>query len=106
VRADYESDAPPAAIERSATSGTLQERTERILTRALERLCANKTVLLIAHRLSTIEQADRIVVMDKGTVAEMGTREELLAEKGFYARMIRTKQEVEAEAHAITAPAV
>ena len=65
--------------------------TEALLNRALERL-------LIAHRLSTIEQADRIVVMDKGTVAEMGTREELLAEKGLYSTMIRTKQEVEAEA--------
>jgi ABC-type multidrug transport system fused ATPase/permease subunit len=72
--------------------------TEALLNRALERLCQNKTVLLIAHRLSTIEQADRIVVMDKGTVAEMGTREELLAEKGLYSAMIRTKQEVEAEA--------
>ena len=72
--------------------------TEALLNRALERLCQNKTVLLIAHRLSTIEQADRIVVMDKGTVAEMGTREELLAEKGLYSTMIRTKQEVEAEA--------
>ncbi|MDG1462900.1 MAG: ATP-binding cassette domain-containing protein, partial [Gammaproteobacteria bacterium] len=80
--------------------------TEALLNRALERLCENKTVLLIAHRLSTIEQADRIVVMDKGTVAEMGTRDELLAEKGFYAKMIRTKQEVEAEAHAITVPVV
>ncbi len=79
--------------------------TEALLNRALERLCKNKTVLLIAHRLSTIEQADRIVVMDKGTVAEMGTREELLAEKGMYAKMIRTKQEVEAEA-LVPAPAV
>ena len=80
--------------------------TEALLNRALERLTENKTVLLIAHRLSTIEQADRIVVMDKGTVAEMGTREELLAHKGLYSKMIRTKQEVEAEAHAVTAPAV
>jgi len=72
--------------------------TEALLNRALERLCQNKTVLLIAHRLSTIEQADRIVVMDKGTVAEMGTREALIAEKGIYSTMIRTKQEVEAQA--------
>jgi len=79
--------------------------TEALLNRALERLTENKTVLLIAHRLSTIEQADRIVVMDKGTVSEMGTREELLAHNGIYASMIRTKQEVEAEA-AATGPAV
>jgi len=69
--------------------------TEAALNRALERLTENKTVLLIAHRLSTIEQADRIVVMDQGTVAEQGTRDELLASGGIYAGMIRTKQEVE-----------
>jgi len=72
--------------------------TEALLNRALERLTENKTVLLIAHRLSTIEQADRIVVMDQGTVSEQGTREELLKTNGIYAGMIRTKQEVEAEA--------
>jgi len=79
--------------------------TEALLNRALERLTENKTVLLIAHRLSTIEQADRIVVMSEGTVAEQGTRDELLTTGGIYAGMIRTKQEVEAEA-AVPAAAV
>jgi ATP-binding cassette, subfamily C, bacterial CydD len=95
----------PVVILDEPTS-QIDVETEALLNRALERLTENKTVLLIAHRLSTIEQADRIVVMDKGTVAEMGTREELLAKKGLYSKMIRTKQEVEAEAHAVTAPAV
>jgi ABC-type multidrug transport system fused ATPase/permease subunit len=95
----------PVVILDEPTS-QIDVETEALLNRALERLTENKTVLLIAHRLSTIEQADRIVVMDKGTVAEMGTRQELLALKGLYSKMIRTKQEVEAEAHAVTAPAV
>jgi len=95
----------PVVILDEPTS-QIDVETEALLNRALERLTENKTVLLIAHRLSTIEQADRIVVMDKGTVAEMGTRQELLAQKGLYSKMIRTKQEVEAEAHAVTAPAV
>ncbi|MFQ5635486.1 MAG: ABC transporter ATP-binding protein/permease [Gammaproteobacteria bacterium] len=77
--------------------------TEALLNRALERLCAGKTVLLIAHRLSTIEQADRIVVMHDGAVSESGTREELLASGGIYAGMIRTKQQIE---HAALASAV
>jgi ATP-binding cassette subfamily C protein CydD len=69
--------------------------TEALLNRALGRLCANKTVLLIAHRLSTIEQADRIVVMDQGALAESGTREELRARGGIYASMLKTKHDIE-----------
>lgn len=69
--------------------------TETLLNRALERLTKNKTVLLIAHRLSTIEQADRIIVMEGGRVAESGTRAELLAHDGIYAGMIRTKRQME-----------
>jgi ABC-type multidrug transport system fused ATPase/permease subunit len=70
--------------------------TEALLNRALQRLTANKTVLLIAHRLSTIEQADRILVLDGGRLAESGTRQALLAEGGIYAGMIRTKRAIEA----------
>lgn len=69
--------------------------TEMLLNRALERLTKNKTVLLIAHRLSTIEQADRIIVLDGGRLAESGTRQQLLAQGGIYASMIRTKREIE-----------
>lgn len=70
--------------------------TEALLNRALQRLTANKTVLLIAHRLSTIEQADRILVLDGGRLAESGTRQALLAQGGIYAGMIRTKRAIEA----------
>ena len=69
--------------------------TEMLLNRALERLTKNKTVLMIAHRLSTIEQADRIIVLDGGRLAESGTRQQLLAQGGIYASMIRTKREIE-----------
>ena len=69
--------------------------TEMLLNRALERLTKNKTVLMIAHRLSTIEQADRIIVLEGGRLAESGTRQELLARGGIYASMIRTKREIE-----------
>jgi len=81
--------------------------TETLLNRALARLTENKTVLLIAHRLSTIEQADRIIVLEGGLLAETGTRQELLARGGIYAGMIRTKRDIESrsELHATT-PAV
>lgn len=81
--------------------------TETLLNRALARLTANKTVLLIAHRLSTIEQADRIIVLEGGRLAESGTRQQLLAAGGIYAGMIRTKRDIESQspAHSPT-PAV
>ena len=69
--------------------------TETLLNRALARLTASKTVLLIAHRLSTIEQADRIIVLEGGRLAESGTRQQLLAQGGIYAGMIRTKRDIE-----------
>ena len=71
--------------------------TETLLNRALARLTAQKTVLLIAHRLSTIEQADRIIVLEGGRLAESGTRQSLLAQGGIYAGMIRTKRAIEAQ---------
>ncbi|MEO7386774.1 MAG: ABC transporter ATP-binding protein, partial [Gammaproteobacteria bacterium] len=77
--------------------------TETLLNRALARLTAQKTVLLIAHRLSTIEQADRIIVLEGGRLAESGTRQELLARGGIYASMIQTKRNIEAQ---ILKPAV
>ncbi|MBT8441037.1 MAG: ABC transporter ATP-binding protein/permease [Gammaproteobacteria bacterium] len=86
-------DAPVVVLDEPTSQ--IDVETETLLNRALERLCANKTVLLIAHRLSTIERADRIIVLEDGTVAESGTRQELLARGGIYASMIRTKQAVE-----------
>ncbi len=93
-------DAPVVMLDEPTSQ--IDVETETLLNRALERLCANKTVLLIAHRLSTIERADRIVVLEDGSVAESGTRTELLAQGGLYAAMIRTKQEIE---HTTVAPA-
>ncbi len=86
-------DAPIIILDEPTSQ--IDVETETALHQALKRLTAGRTVLLIAHRLSTIEQADRIVVMDQGGIAESGTRSELLARGGIYAGMIRTKQELE-----------
>ena len=62
---------------------------EALIQAALATLCEDKTVLMIAHRLSTVVNADRIFVVDRGSVVEQGAHEELVAQGGLYARMWR-----------------
>ncbi|MDO8350626.1 MAG: lipid A export permease/ATP-binding protein MsbA [Gallionella sp.] len=76
----------PVLILDEATSA-LDSESERHVQAALETLMQGRTTLVIAHRLSTIEKADRIVVLQKGEIAEIGTHTELLAKNGVYAQL-------------------
>lgn len=76
----------PVLVLDEATAGADPENEARIQD-ALSEVARGKTVLVIAHRLSTIRQADQIVVMDAGRVAEIGRHEELLARSGLYHRL-------------------
>jgi ATP-binding cassette, subfamily B, bacterial MsbA len=76
----------PILILDEATSA-LDSDSERMVQEALERLMTERTTLVIAHRLSTIRNADRIVVLVDGSIAEEGTHEELLARKSEYSRL-------------------
>ncbi|MGB0901104.1 ABC transporter ATP-binding protein [Halocynthiibacter sp.] len=77
-------DAPILVLD-EATSA-LDSEVEAAIQSALETVMQGKTVLAIAHRLSTISRMDRIVVMDRGQIAEIGTHADLLLQKGLYAR--------------------
>jgi ABC-type multidrug transport system ATPase subunit len=61
---------------------------QAVVQEALQRLLQGRTVCVIAHRLSTIQDANRIIVINKGKVVEMGTHEELLAAQGSYAQLV------------------
>lgn len=78
-------DAPLLLLD-EATSA-LDTESELIVQEALERLMSHRTVVVIAHRLSTIRNADRIAVLDRGRLVEIGSHAELLAKNGVYARM-------------------
>ena len=78
----------PILILDEATSA-LDTEAERHIQAALAQLVRDRTTLVIAHRLSTVEQADRIIVLDAGSVAECGTHAQLLAHAGLYAQLHR-----------------
>ncbi len=76
----------PFLILDEATSA-LDTHAERNIQAALEELMHNRTTLVIAHRLSTVEKADKIVVLEKGRIVEIGTHQALLKKKGHYAQL-------------------
>ncbi len=82
---------PPVLILDEATSA-LDSRTEAAIQATLDRIAERRTTLVIAHRLSTVVNADRIIVLDRGRVAETGTHDQLLAMRGLYADMWARQQ--------------
>lgn len=84
-------DAPIILLDEATASLDAENETE--IQQAISRLVAQKTVLIIAHRMRTVENANKIVVLSDGTVAEMGTPMELAKQNGTFARMVKLQTE-------------
>lgn len=81
---------PPVLILDEATSA-LDSVTEAKIQKTFEKLSAGRTTIVIAHRLSTVKNADRIAVIDRGEIKELGSHEELMEQNGEYAALVQTQ---------------
>ncbi|MBI5949878.1 MAG: ABC transporter ATP-binding protein [Chloroflexi bacterium] len=91
--------ASPRILVLDEATAYVDTQTEVIIQRALRQLLKNRTSFVIAHRLSTIREANRIVVLDKGSIAEIGSHDELLAQGGIYANLYKMTYEQERKAN-------
>ena len=83
----------PKILILDEATASLDTQTEKQIQDALDRLIQGRTTIAIAHRLSTLANADRLIVLDKGKVAEIGTHSELLRRKGVYYRLVMAQRQ-------------
>ena len=84
----------PRILILDEATASLDTETEKLIQDALVKLSKNRTTLAIAHRLSTLRNADRLIVLDKGKLAEFGTHEELLEKKGIYYKLVMAQRQM------------
>ena len=86
-------DAPIVILDEATAS--IDPENEHLIQEAISALTHGKTIITIAHRLATIENADQILVIDGGTVAQRGTHRELLQQEGTYKKFIQIREQAE-----------
>ena len=84
----------PKILILDEATAALDTETEKLIQDALKKLIRNRTTLAIAHRLSTLRNADRLLVLDHGKVAEFGTHSELLENRGIYYKLVMAQQKL------------
>ncbi|PUZ28016.1 antibiotic ABC transporter ATP-binding protein [Chitinophaga parva] len=77
----------PAILVLDEATSSVDTESEMLIQHAIDKLISDRTAIVIAHRLSTISKADKIIVLDKGEIKEIGTHEELLKKEGFYFKL-------------------
>ena len=85
-------DSPVMILDEATAS--VDAESEKLIQNAIDELSRKRTSVIVAHRLSTVRDADNIIVLENGTVAEQGTHEELLAKKGIYHELIKAQEEI------------
>jgi ABC-type multidrug transport system fused ATPase/permease subunit len=88
----------PAVVVLDEATSSIDTETERLIQLGMQRVLAGRTSIVIAHRLSTIRNADRILVLSDGRIAEQGRHDALIAENGLYAQLYRLQYGRPAEA--------
>ena len=84
----------PTILILDEATASLDTETEKLIQDALNKLSENRTTIAIAHRLSTLRNADKLLVLDKGKVAEYGTHSELLDQQGIYYKLVMAQREM------------
>ena len=83
----------PAILILDEATSALDNESEHLISKSLDRLAEGRTTVTIAHRLTTIQNADRILVLSEGKIAEEGSHEKLLEKKGIYYQLYQSVQE-------------